>query len=57
MEKIKNGFIAKRVVFNEADGYMVTQYQDGEVVIEQFVREEEYAEFVLWIGELPIVIE
>lgn len=50
---MKNGFTAKKTVFNDRDGFMVTQWIDGENMIEQFVRDDEYDEFCEFIGTIP----
>jgi len=50
---MKNGFTAKKTVFNDRDGFMVTQWIDGESMIEQFVRYDEYDECCEFIGTIP----
>ena len=49
-----NGFTARKVNFDGTPGYMVKQYMDGKMVVEQFVSETAYEMFCDAIGKSPI---
>ena len=55
---MKDGFLARPVIFMEAPGYavagyMVEQYHKGQKLVEQFIPKEAYAEFCNAIGTVP----
>ena len=50
---MKNGFLAKPVVFEKLAGYMVEQYHEGKKVVSQFVTQESYKTFCEAIGTVP----
>lgn len=43
-------FKAEKIVFEDQSGYMLYQYDGEKSVVSQFVREEEFEEFLHEIG-------
>lgn len=57
---MKDGFLARPVMFEQAPGYavagyMVEQYHKGKKLVEQFIPKEAYAEFCNAIGTFPVM--
>lgn len=57
---MKDGFLARPVIFKQAPGYavagyMVEQYHKGKKLVEQFIPKEAYAEFCNAIGMFPVM--
>ena len=50
-----NGLKAIPVIFNGESGYMVSQYHNGKMVVEQFVPESAYKDFCEAIGIVPVM--
>ena len=43
-------FKAEKIVFEDQRGYMLHQYDGKECVVSQFVREEEFEDFIHEVG-------
>lgn len=54
---MQEGFTAKKVTFDGTPGYMVLQYSNGKVVVEQFIPEESFEFFCSKISFAPILID
>lgn len=57
---MKNGFIARPVMFEGCPGYitagyMIEQYHEGKKVVEQFVSETAYRDFCEAINIVPVM--
>lgn len=55
---MQNGFISKPVLFEASPGYvtagyLVEQYSDGQMVVEQFISDANYKDFCEGVGIVP----
>ena len=53
---MQNEFTAKPTNFCGQVGYMISQYCDGEKVVEQFIPETSYKAFCELTGVNPVII-